>query len=250
MELSPHTASFFVSFCLFHVCYLVSHYLSSGIFKRWNFSKEAEVAWNSRVVSSVHAVIASQAAIRCLFTAFGNPIFGECKLLEDYLRISLGYLTYDLLMCILNPNLREFSMLIHHTAAIALELYYLKFGYGILWTGFYLLFEITTPLLNILYHLRKIGKDSLDYWPHTAIFWTFYAMWILFRVLPCIYLWRMTYVLWNVIRTLETFKIVFMFLSMTLFTALNTYWMVLITRKMVAKMRGCDDVSRRAKPSM
>src|SRR5690348_12496336 len=101
---------FLAGFFAFHCINLTSEFLCCGLFKRLNFSKENQVAWNSRIVSTIHAALVAQAAFRCVIykcVAEGTDLVnGGCDLLDDYLPISLGYLTYDLILCLLNPNLR------------------------------------------------------------------------------------------------------------------------------------------------
>jgi len=232
---------FLAGFFAFHCLNLSSEFMCRGLFKRLSFTKENEVAWNSRIVSTIHAILVAQAATRCIIyncdSSRNDLVNGGCDLLDHYLPISLGYLTYDLILCLINPKLREFSMLVHHTVTIALELFYLETQYGVLWSSYYLQFEMTTPILNLMYHLRKLDWDRVYIKTSTAIMTIFYAMWMIFRVLPCIYLTWMTYSLWIDIARLNLIRIIFLFFSLFSFSSLNFYWFYLINLKMIAKIR-------------
>jgi len=142
-------------------------------------------------------------------------------------------LVYDLMLCLMNPKLREFAMLVHHTVTITLELWYLETHYGVLWSSYYLLFELTTPMLNLMYHLRKLEWDTKYFKTTAVIMAVFYLMWIAVRVYPCIYLSWMTYVLWPYINQLTLAKKIFVFFSLSVFTPLNFYWFYLINLKMI-----------------
>eukprot|EP01118_Nematostelium_gracile_P016761 TRINITY_DN7018_c0_g1_i1.p1 TRINITY_DN7018_c0_g1~~TRINITY_DN7018_c0_g1_i1.p1 ORF type:complete len:250 (+),score=28.42 TRINITY_DN7018_c0_g1_i1:31-780(+) len=229
---------FFAGFIGFHFIGLLSEHLFKGTFKRYNFTKENEVAWNSRIVSTVHAVLLGQVALRCvIYYCHDDPVNGGCQLLNDYFPISLGYLVYDLILCLMNPKLREFSMLVHHTVTITLELWYLETQYGVLWSSLYLLFEVTTPFLNLLYHLRKLELDTVYFRSCMTVFVVFYFMWIIFRCYSCVYLMYQTFMLWDQILLLTFARRAFIIGSLSIFTTLNFYWFYLIQLKLSAKIQ-------------
>lgn len=180
-------------------------------------------------------------------------------------------------MCLTNPRLREISMLIHHSVAIILELYYFEFRYGVLWTSYYLLFEIVSTHCKLLFCWLLVRQ--LLYWTCCTTFaklarilWTFYHTQFsssrsiscgfyfeFYLVLTCstkplfygtLFIHRIADDQRDDIRTFPTFKIVFILLSESFFACLNLYWFHLITRKMMQKLRGVEPSSRSTKAAM
>ncbi|XP_015263039.1 PREDICTED: transmembrane protein 56-B-like [Gekko japonicus] len=122
--------------------------------------------WNSRCVSTVHAMVVG---LFCLYILWyddavnANPIWGEPRLVKLNVAITCGYLLYDLLLLIRYwRTLGDSLFVCHHLAALYAYGYVLSRGVLPYFANFRLLSELSTPFVNLRWFLDTVG------WPRSS----------------------------------------------------------------------------------
>jgi len=135
----------------------MSRYLPS-----WSsFSKEDQTEYLIRLVSTLHALIATTGAIlwiqqEGIFNSKEQLASEASPILMFFLSSTLGYLWYDLFQC-LSEDASDTAMLVHHAVIIFAFSLGLVYRFGLFFMGIFLVNEITTPFLNIRWLLLKCG---------------------------------------------------------------------------------------------
>uniref|UniRef100_A0A4W6E8B3 TLC domain containing 4b n=1 Tax=Lates calcarifer TaxID=8187 RepID=A0A4W6E8B3_LATCA len=108
--------------------------------------------WNSRLVSTVHALIVG---LFCLYILWfddavnANPVWGDPSLVKLNVAITCGYLLYDLVLLACNWNTMGDSFFVcHHLAALYAYGYVLSRGVLPYFANFRLISELSTPFVN------------------------------------------------------------------------------------------------------
>ncbi|KAK2829326.1 hypothetical protein Q7C36_017316 [Tachysurus vachellii] len=108
--------------------------------------------WNSRLVSTVHAVIVG---LFCLYILWfddavnTDPVWGDPNLVKLNVAITCGYLLYDLLLLACNWSTMGDSFFVcHHLAALYAYGYVLTRGVLPYFANFRLISELSTPFVN------------------------------------------------------------------------------------------------------
>jgi len=127
-------------------------------------SKLGKVDWDSRVVSTIHAIFVSQGGIRALWQdeQFRNdPLYGYTDFGGWYAAVFSGYIAYDLLLTLAYPKaLFSPAMVFHHVVCLVMTAFPLTDlgGHRFLALGcIFLINEISTPLLNHRAFLKALG---------------------------------------------------------------------------------------------
>ncbi|KAJ6657670.1 hypothetical protein lerEdw1_002171 [Lerista edwardsae] len=122
--------------------------------------------WNSRCVSTLHAVIVG---LFCLYILWfddavnANPIWGEPRLVKLNVAITSGYLLYDLLLLVRYWRTMGDSLFVcHHLAALYAYGYVLSRGVLPYFANVRLLSELSTPFVNLRWFLDAAG------WPRSS----------------------------------------------------------------------------------
>ncbi|XP_056884716.1 TLC domain-containing protein 4-B isoform X1 [Takifugu flavidus] len=144
-------AGSFVGFQLLFTA--VSPRLSSSITPGYTQLPSTKVTeWNSRFVSTVHALIVG---LLCLYILWfddavnTNPIWGDPSLVKLNVAITCGYLLYDLVLLACNWGTMGDSFFVcHHLAAIYAYTYVLTRGVLPYFANFRLISELSTPFVN------------------------------------------------------------------------------------------------------
>ncbi|XP_048848213.1 TLC domain-containing protein 4-B-like isoform X1 [Brienomyrus brachyistius] len=142
------------SFLAFHLLFFVlSPLLSSAVtpaYRRLPPSKLTE--WNSRVVSTIHALIVG---FFCLYILWFDdavnmdPVWGDPKLVQINVAIACGYLLYDLVTVTCYwSTLGDGFFVCHHLAALYAYGYVLTRGVLPYFANFRLISELSTPFVN------------------------------------------------------------------------------------------------------
>ncbi|KAG7506090.1 hypothetical protein JOB18_046556 [Solea senegalensis] len=149
-ELTVVAGSFVTFQLLFSVA---SPWLSSAIapgYRRLPTTKLTE--WNSRLVSTVHALIVG---LFCLYILWfddavnANPVWGDPSLVKLNVAITCGYLLYDLVLLACNWSTMGDSFFVcHHLAALYAYGYVLTRGVLPYFANFRLISELSTPFVN------------------------------------------------------------------------------------------------------
>ncbi|XP_059182568.1 TLC domain-containing protein 4-B-like isoform X1 [Centropristis striata] len=151
--LTISVTSFFTFQWLFHkVSPWMSIRISPGFL---NLSDKQKVEWNSRTVSTFHALLVG---LFCLYILFfddavnEDPVWGDPTLVKTNVAITTGYLISDLLLIFYYwKAIGDKFFVVHHLAA--LYAYYYVLGQGMLpyFANFRLLAEFSTPCVNQRY---------------------------------------------------------------------------------------------------
>ncbi|XP_077365528.1 TLC domain-containing protein 4-B isoform X2 [Festucalex cinctus] len=159
--LTISVTSFITFQWLFHkVSPWVSTRVSPGFL---GLSEKQKVEWNSRTVSTLHALLVG---LFCLYILFfdaavnEDPVWGDPTLVKTNVAITTGYLISDLLLIFYYwKAIGDKFFVLHHLAA--LYAYYYVLGQGMLpyFANFRLLAEFSTPCVNQRI-LKKMMTDS------------------------------------------------------------------------------------------
>ncbi|XP_061569832.1 TLC domain-containing protein 4-B-like [Cololabis saira] len=144
---------------LFHrVSPWMSTRISSGFL---GLSDKQKVEWNSRTVSTFHALLVG---IFCLYILLfddavnEDPVWGDPTLVKTNVAITTGYLISDLLLIFYYwKAIGDKFFVVHHLAA--LYAYYYVLGQGTLpyFANFRLLAEFSTPCVNQRWFFEVLG---------------------------------------------------------------------------------------------
>ncbi|XP_077186049.1 TLC domain-containing protein 4-B-like [Paroedura picta] len=156
------------SFVAFQFCFsAVSPQLSASLCPGYSglpSTKRSE--WDSRCVSTVHAVVVG---LFCLYilqyddAVNANPIWGEPRLVKLNVAITSGYLLYDLLLLLRYwRTLGDALFVCHHLVALYAYGYVLSRGVLPYFANFRLLSELSTPFVNLRWFLDTVG------WPRSS----------------------------------------------------------------------------------
>ncbi|XP_048844369.1 TLC domain-containing protein 4-B-like [Brienomyrus brachyistius] len=151
--------SFLAFQCLF---YSVSPWLSARISVGFPMlNRKQKIEWNSRTVSTLHAVVMG---LFCLYILFfddainKDPIWGDPALVKISVGITTGYLISDLLLirCYWTA-IGEKSYVVHHLASLYACYYVLGQGMLPYFANFRLIAEISTPCVNQRWFFEVLG---------------------------------------------------------------------------------------------
>jgi hypothetical protein len=183
-------------FFFFRGFYLYASGWSSRAFKRTQFypalSTPDKNYWNASIASTFHAcVVAYYALQRLFFTDGGLSAWTDEKafwrtdsVVTSLLPFFLGYIVADTTIILQHLSVWKANgpILAHHVmAAIGFgQVLLLGYGQGYAAAGFAM--EITTPFVNLRWHLDKAGmsKGSRVYVMNGLVL---VALWVLFRIL-------------------------------------------------------------------
>ncbi|KAJ8404169.1 hypothetical protein AAFF_G00339420 [Aldrovandia affinis] len=108
--------------------------------------------WNSRLVSTVHALIVG---LLCLYILWfddavnEDPVWGDPRLVKLNVAITCGYLLYDLVLLARNwGTMGDRFFVCHHLAALYAYGYVLTRGVLPYFANFRLISELSTPFVN------------------------------------------------------------------------------------------------------
>ncbi|KAG1933849.1 TLC domain-containing protein 4-B isoform X2 [Pimephales promelas] len=141
----------------------VSQHLSKGFLR---LSPTQRTEWNSRAVSTVHALIVG---LFCLYIYISDepiqkdPVWGDATLVKLNVAITSGYLISDLLLMFTSwESIGEKYFVIHHFAALYAYYYVLSQGILPYFANFRLLSEFSTPFVNQRWFFHVLGYHKLS----------------------------------------------------------------------------------------
>lgn len=233
----------FVSFVFFSVLFYASLFATRiylAVFKKNNHSlKHSDlIQLVSRIVSSVHAIIATFLSVRVLiynrdlrdnqliYSSFETSLIGN---------IVIGYMVFDFIAMLRYKEIFEWQFVVHH--AVSVSAFYASSLYGVF--AYIALFRLTSEASTLFVNLRWAlllfkMKDSKYYtWNGMLIIVTF----TVFRILPMLPIWYsffqlLKHPLWPEVHL--GFKCLCLGSSIPL-DALNAFWYFKIMR-MAIKM--------------
>mmetsp|Transcript_1315 Transcript_1315/g.2499 ORF Transcript_1315/g.2499 Transcript_1315/m.2499 type:complete len:293 (-) Transcript_1315:14-892(-) len=205
-----------------------------------------DVDWNTRVVSTIHAVVISAA---CVHTILYDRLYEDAPTgkytirTQAVLAVFLGYISYDLAVVLANYQYFRHAGGASAAAHHLLVLVSYSLGLSQRACHFYLLCfastELTTPFINLRWFLYESGhKDGLAYKVNG------FLMWLSFTIVRAAFC---PYLLYHFLSNAESvynypFGSVF-FISEVIgyifaITLLNWYWWALITKGLLKVLLG------------
>jgi hypothetical protein len=189
--------------------------------------------WDSRGVSTVHAVITACAAFYCLFikheyddlTMLHNTHFAESTLM-----FMVGYFIYDLYIVIKYfPN--DYGALAHHICAILQHFAIVSGGVCAFAQITFVLTEFSTPFVNNrFFFVDSDMKESMLYKLNGIMMFLTFGL-IRIPMIPFVpYLLYTKYDEW--VQVAFPFQCVFLFMYCVI-TTLNSYWFYKITQGII-----------------
>jgi hypothetical protein len=205
-------------------------------------SPAARAGWDTRVVSTLHAVLIVALALAGGVDLITDPAHATTllslrasPLTTAALGVSAGYFLVDLFLVVRHPGLGGPAMAAHHCAALAALAVGGTRDEGHLWTLALMLAEATTPLVNARYFLDAVGLRSHALYILNGLALT--ASWFVVRVAGfAAFFWA----LWTHRADVAALSPLCRGLLSTvpvLFGGLNLYWFALLLRG-VAKVLG------------
>ncbi|WRT64766.1 uncharacterized protein IL334_001700 [Kwoniella shivajii] len=157
--LGPHLPTFILSTTFFYGTQYTSHSISPRLVKKYGeFDRRTKIGWATHVVSMVHAILVIPLAIRCIQsqTLKSDPVFGYDPFVGHVFAFSSGYFLWDTLDSLMNSSI---GFVVHGAACLAVFM----FSFRPFLAGFgapFLLWELSTPLLNIHWFMDKAGLST------------------------------------------------------------------------------------------
>ena len=156
------------SFALSWMTYYGSRTFSNALSKVYRgMAADEKAAWDTRVVSTVHAMVLFGGAVWTLgavATAAAEAgyeatfVSGAHTLMQVFMAISIGYFLQDALVIVsVRGALWSPADLVHHAVAVAVLLVCLTTQTFLVYTMWAMLGEASTPLLNLRYIFGKLG---------------------------------------------------------------------------------------------
>jgi len=190
-----------------------------------NRSQQQEL--NSRIVSTYHASLVS---IGTVYTAYHRMLCVDGGLLVPILYFSMSYMVADLLHSIriyslqANPKKFDRGIFFHHCATLWVIKSYLANPIYQWPVALLLLTEVTTPIVNLRWFLRRYAKKPklLGYVNGLLLF-----LWVMLRITVCAIL-----SVYGIIELRNGVEPARMLFSISFFLlSLNLYWFLLIIKK-------------------
>jgi len=192
--------------------------------------------WNSRVVSTIHAVWATYGAVIIMFDLPEYSWFSESTYANLFFPTLVGYLAYDLLVVLAHRNLWDKGTFLHHTVGIACFCVVMSFNIAHFIANLWYITEATTPFVNQRWFFDKTGMK------HSPIFVVNgFIMWLGFLLLrigiaPAIFI--TLYRDWSrVVLRLGYPMICTVVVMMSSMIVTNSYWFYLISRGLYKAVR-------------
>jgi hypothetical protein len=157
------------SFALSWACYYCSRAASAWLFEAYRaMAADEKAAWDTRIVSSVHAVLLFVGAAWSLVQAAAGAaeagheatfVRGANLLMELCMAMSLGYFAQDLTVILwVRGALWSLPDVVHHIVAVAVLLVCLSTQTFLFYVTWAMLGELSTPWLNARWLLAKLGR--------------------------------------------------------------------------------------------
>ncbi|XP_008107396.1 TLC domain-containing protein 4 [Anolis carolinensis] len=145
----------------------LSAWISSRVTSGFNnLDQKKKIEWNSRTVSSFHALLVGAFCMYILLyddAVNADHVWGDPSIVQINLSITSGYLISDLLLLIFYwKAIGDIFFIIHHIAALYAYYFVLRWGLLAYFANFRLLAEFSTPFVNQRWFLEVLcyPKDS------------------------------------------------------------------------------------------
>ncbi|ODV95734.1 hypothetical protein PACTADRAFT_41714 [Pachysolen tannophilus NRRL Y-2460] len=161
-----HGHEMIISFLLYQVLYsMISPLINGAIFGDFystKLSKKAKLNFDIHTVSMVQCIL-SILFILPMFKHsnwFENPVFGRTQYGSFVAACTVGYFIWDLIICLRHYSLFGPGFLLH--AFASLYVFITTFIYCQPWIPGFLIFELSTPFVNINWFISKLPENSIN----------------------------------------------------------------------------------------
>ncbi|KAL0487272.1 5 TM domain-containing transmembrane protein [Acrasis kona] len=194
--------------------------------------------WNSRVVSTIHALIVSTLGI---YSVLYEGVIVDFKLyhvtpISDIATsFMLGYILYDLIL-VLKWWPDDYGMIAHHFTAATMHVGVLCYDIVVLELG-YVISEISTPFLNNRYFLDKSNSRGTLYMINGIIIWILFFIVRIIILLPLVP--SMHFFHPDDFAEYIPFGVgAYMYILYATISSLNVFWFYRITLGMIKAIKG------------
>ncbi|WOL15911.1 hypothetical protein Cni_G24692 [Canna indica] len=233
------------------VVYEVTHRVSMLYFKGYNkLTKLEKIEWNNRGFSTFHAVVAAAVSFYLLVLSdlFKNGTQDELlinrkSVLSDTLfGISLGYFVSDLaiILCFF-PSLGGKEYVLHHGLSMYSIFLSLISGKAHIYILMVLFTEVTTPFVNLRWHLDVAGQKSSNLYIYNGV--ALFLGWMVARILLFIYFFMHMYLHFDQVKTIFPLGFYSLLAVAPMLSIMNLVWFWKIFKGMVktlSKTRHAD----------
>lgn len=188
------------AFCFFILYRIVQQF--PYWFPTWSYSKAYkklskphQVEWNSRIISTIHAILSLWTGYVCTMVHPDSiqghidpweAVLGVVPFRNYALMITSGYLFYDFVLCLHHRELGDQLVFIHHLLILCAFALGVCTTVGTFYMGCLLLNEASTPFVNFNFFMACANKqNTLCYKLNGALLWLSF---FIFRLILCIYL--------------------------------------------------------------
>eukprot|EP00735_Rhodelphis_limneticus_P015164 TRINITY_DN9336_c0_g1::TRINITY_DN9336_c0_g1_i1::g.28419::m.28419 TRINITY_DN9336_c0_g1::TRINITY_DN9336_c0_g1_i1::g.28419 ORF type:complete len:271 (-),score=20.77,sp/Q5XIY2/TM56B_DANRE/28.51/1e-16,TRAM_LAG1_CLN8/PF03798.11/5e+03,TRAM_LAG1_CLN8/PF03798.11/2.8e-24,DUF373/PF04123.8/0.98 TRINITY_DN9336_c0_g1_i1:439-1251(-) len=226
------------------IAYHCSRWLfgTSKVYLSSEASTQAE--WNSRTVSTFHALFAVYSGYLCIFElhsgGFGDyhdAAFGQNELRQTFLFVTAGYLLFDLVLCLQHrSSFGDVGTILHHLVIIcAFCSSWFFAGFASFYMSTLLIQEISTPFVNLRWYLGAYGLQSSRAYKANFILAALIFFWtrVVFSLYVVYHIAQAYLSLWDIYLALDwaTARYFNFVTCLAVFhTILNFVWFVLVCR--------------------
>ncbi|KAL8570034.1 hypothetical protein ACOMHN_036311 [Nucella lapillus] len=249
-ELEPEFIYFpvaaFAAFASFVLYKFISPCVSRKLWKNYDsLSEGLRLEWDTRVLSSVHAVVVSAISTYSHFfddDMHANLIWWDSPVVRAACSVVAGYLTFDLVIITIHfKHLGQAGYYFHHAASVFAYYYAMCYAVMPFFANFRLLAEISTSFLNMRWFFLVMGtpKTSRRFLLNGVLL---LVTFLLCRVLAIPAYWRHVHVasLHPAFSRLGHIPVILVITCVVLDT-LNVYWFYKLLRgvlKVVSALSG------------
>ena len=233
-KLAQHLHVLLLSACFYHSIYIISSIVSPYFSHYRALDRRTKVNWDIHAVSMVQAIVILYLIYRVYVYDVDirkDKIFGFSNYAGDVYATACGYFLWDALISTYYISWFGFGFVFHGIASLQIFLFsyapFLQY-----WGPAFLLFEASTPFLNIHWYLDKVGMTGSRLQLVNGL-----LLLITFFLVRGVWGWYMAYDVFSSLyyareRVNWTLSSIYFFSNMSL-NFLNIYWF----KKMIDALR-------------
>lgn len=237
------------SFLAFLAVYLLSPYVTRAIGFGSVYdalSADGKIEWSARVLSTVHALVCSQGAIRVIlsFPDPSDPLL-TTELSTFYTSVTYGYFLLDLALCVWHYRIFQAPFLIHGLVCSVAFAIMVTTGFLAYFACVFALWELSTPCVNVRGFMSDAGLKS--HWFYNVNALCLYLVFTVARLcvgIPAIVVcWSGLYAHYH---RVGGFLLMYYQFAACVTTCLNLWWWGRMTKMIAAK---CGFLSKPRAPT-
>ncbi|KAL3507765.1 hypothetical protein ACH5RR_033147 [Cinchona calisaya] len=220
------------SICACKMVYDLSQVISALYFKSYSrLSKSQKIEWNNRAISTFHAIFITTMSLFFVFWSdlysddrFATAITLRHSVLSTFaLGVSLGYFLTDLGMILwFYPSLGGLEFVVHHLLSMVSLIYATLTGEGHIYTYMVLIYEATTPAVNLRWYLDTAGmKKSRPYLINGIVM---FFSWLVAKILLFMYLFYHIWAHYDQVKQMQTLGLCLVLVVPSVIAILNLVW--------------------------